>query len=155
MNTRGTKGDILCTSVQCVTFLTDRPGRQFSSPNRPEKHKLVRGHWDFASCQVSSNSIQWFKRSWKCFSQSDARAAILFSDRTEKHKLGGRRWDLASCQASLNTVQQFQRRSRKCEKLMTDRRRTDSRSKDRQRVITIVHLSLRLRSTKKCLNKMN
>ena len=62
MNTRGTKGDILCTSVQCATFLTDRPGRQFSFPNRPEKHKLVRGHWDFASCQVSSNSIQWFKR---------------------------------------------------------------------------------------------
>ena len=40
----------------------------------------------------------------------------------------------------LNSVQRFQRRSRKFEKLTT----TD----DRQRMITIVHLSLRLRCTK-------
>ena len=47
-----------------------------------------------------------------------------FSDRPEKHKLGRRCWVLASCQVSLNSVQRFQRRSRKCEKLTTDRRRT-------------------------------
>ena len=70
-----------------------------------------------------------------------------FSDRPEKHKLGRRRWDLASCQVSLNSVQQFQRRSRKCEKLNDGR--TDRRTDDGQRVITIVHLSLRLRCTKK------
>ena len=68
-----------------------------------------------------------------------------FSDRPEKHKLGRGRWDLASCQVSLNSVQWFQRRSRKCEKLTTDDGRTD----DGQCVITIVHLSLRLRCTKK------
>ena len=61
------------------------------------------------------------------------------SDRPEKHKLGRGFWDLAFCQVSLNSVQRFQRRSRKCEKLMMD---------DGQRVITIVHLSLRLRCTK-------
>ena len=66
------------------------------------------------------------------------------SDRHEKHKLGRGRWDLASLQVSLNSVQRFQRRSRTCEKLTTDGRTTD----DGQRVITIVHLSLRLRCTK-------
>ena len=69
-----------------------------------------------------------------------------FSDRPEKHKLGRGRWDLASCQVLLNSVQRVQRRSRKCEKLTTDDGRTTD---DGQRVITIVHLSLRLRCTKK------
>ena len=45
--------------------------------DRPEKHKLGRGHWDLASCQVSLNSVQRFqRRSRKCLSQSEARAAI-------------------------------------------------------------------------------
>ena len=48
-----------------------------------------------------------------------------FSDRPEKHKLGRGCWDLTSCQVSLNSIQRFQRRSRKCEKLTTDGRRTD------------------------------
>ena len=39
---------------------------------------------------------------------------------------------------SLNSVQRFQRRSRKCEKLKTDGGTGD------ERVITVVHLSLRL-----------
>ena len=73
-----------------------------------------------------------------------------FSDRPEKHKLGRGCWVLASCQVALNSVQWFQRRSRKCEKLTTDER-TDGRTDDGQRVITIVHLSLRLRCTKKSL----
>ena len=38
-----------------------------------------RGRWDLASCQVSLNSVQRFqRRSRKCLSQSEARAAILF-----------------------------------------------------------------------------
>ena len=69
-----------------------------------------------------------------------------FSDRPEKHKLGRGRWDLPSCKVSSKSVQRFQRRSRKCEKLTTtDGRTTD----DGQHMITIVHLSLRLRCTKK------
>ena len=76
-----------------------------------------------------------------------------FSDRPEKHKLGRGRWVLASCEVSLNSVQRFQRRSRKCEKLTTDGRRTDGRrTDDGQRVITIVHLSLRLRCTNKSIS---
>ena len=40
---------------------------------------LGRGRLDLASCQVSLNSVQWFqRRSRKCLSQSEARAAILF-----------------------------------------------------------------------------
>ena len=56
-----------------------RPGRPSCFSDRPEKHKLCRGHWDLASCQVSLNSVQPFqRRSRKCLSQSEARAAILF-----------------------------------------------------------------------------
>ena len=47
--------------------------------DRPEKHKLGRGCWNLASYQVSLNSVQQFqRRSRKCLSQSEARAAILF-----------------------------------------------------------------------------
>ena len=56
-----------------------RLGRPSCFSDRPEKHKLVRGRWDLASCQVSLNSVQPFqRRSRKCPSQSEARAAILF-----------------------------------------------------------------------------
>ena len=56
-----------------------RPGRPSCFSNWPEKHKLGRGRWDFASCQVSLNSVQRFqRRSRKCLGQSEARAAILF-----------------------------------------------------------------------------
>ena len=57
-----------------------RPGRPscFFS-DRPEKHKLGRGCWDLASCQVLLNSVQRFQRkSRKCLSQSEDRAAIFF-----------------------------------------------------------------------------
>ena len=44
-----------------------RSGRPSCFSDRPEKHKLGRGHWDLASCQVSLNSVQWCqRRSWKC-----------------------------------------------------------------------------------------
>ena len=56
-----------------------RPGRPSCFSDQPEKHKLCRGRWDLASCQVSLNSVQRFqRRSRKCLSQSEARAAILF-----------------------------------------------------------------------------
>ena len=56
-----------------------RPGRPSCFSDRPEKHKLGRGRWDLASCQVSLNSVQRFqRRSRKCVNQSEARAAILF-----------------------------------------------------------------------------
>ena len=56
-----------------------RPGRPSCFFDQPEKHKLGRGRWDLASYQVSLNSVQWFqRRSRKCLSQSEARAAILF-----------------------------------------------------------------------------
>ena len=81
-----------------------------------QKHRLGKGRWDLASCQVRSNPVQRFqRRNRKCLSQSEAGAAILFFPISpKKHKLGRRRLDLASCQVSLNSVQRFQRRSRKC-----------------------------------------
>ena len=54
-------------------------GGHFVFSDRPKKHKLGRGHWDLASCQDLLNSVQRFqRRSRKCLSQSEARAAILF-----------------------------------------------------------------------------
>ena len=77
--TRGPKGHISCTWVQCATFLANWPGRPSFFSDRPEKHKLGRGRWDLASCQVSLNSVQRFqRRSRKCLSQSEASLAILF-----------------------------------------------------------------------------
>ena len=56
-----------------------RPWRPSCFSDWPEKHKLGRGRWDLASCQVSLNSLQRFqRRSRKCLSQSEARTAILF-----------------------------------------------------------------------------
>ena len=56
-----------------------RPGRPSCFSDRPKKHKLGRGRWDLASCQVSLNSVRQFqKRSRKCLSKSEARATILF-----------------------------------------------------------------------------
>ena len=54
-------------------------GGHFVFSNRPDKHKLGKGHWDLAYCQVLLNAFQKFhRRSQKCFSKSEARAAILF-----------------------------------------------------------------------------
>ena len=62
-----------------------RQGQPSCFSDRPEKHKLGRGRWDLASCQVSLNSVQRFqRRSRKCLSQSEARAAILFFRLTRK-----------------------------------------------------------------------
>ena len=56
-----------------------KPGWPSYFSDQPKKHKLGRGRWDLASCQVSLNSVQLFqRRSRKCLSQSEARAAILF-----------------------------------------------------------------------------
>ena len=44
-----------------------RPGQPSCFFDRLEKHKLGRGRWDLAICQVSLNSVQWFQmRSRKC-----------------------------------------------------------------------------------------
>ena len=120
-----------------------RPGPPSYFYDQPEKHKIGRGHWDLASRQVSLNSIQRFqRRSLKCLSQSEARAAILFLRSAQNTNL------VEDIDIMLPVkFQRFQRRSRKCEKLTTEDRWTD----DGQHVITIVHFSLRLRSTKKDL----
>ena len=90
-------------------------GSHLVFPIGQKNHKLGRGCWDLASCQVSLNSVQRFQRiSWKCLSQSEARTAILFFRWAKKHKLRKGHWDLSSCQILLKSVQWFKRRSRKC-----------------------------------------
>ena len=64
-----------------------RPGRPSCFSDRPEKHKLGRGRWDLASCQVSLNSVQRFqRRSRKCESlrtdddgRTDGRCAMTIA----------------------------------------------------------------------------
>ena len=57
----------------------ERPGWSSCFSDRLEKHKLDREHWDLASRQVPSNYVQRCqRRSRKCLSQSEARAAISF-----------------------------------------------------------------------------
>ena len=87
--TRGPKGHISCTWVQCATFLTDQPGPQFLFTHRPEKHKIGRRRWDLTSCQVSLNSVQGFREEVENVSanQRPGRPSC-FSDWPEKHKLG-------------------------------------------------------------------
>ena len=79
------------------------------------KTQIGRGRWDLTSCQVSLNSVQWFqRRSRKCISQSETRAAMLFlwSDiKKNPKKLGRRRRDFSSYQVLLDSDQRFQRRS--------------------------------------------
>ena len=114
-NTRGPKGHISCTWVQCATFLADWPGPPSCFPIGPKNTNLVE----------DVEILLPVKFRWIPF--SDFRGEVgnasanqrpgwpsCFSDRPEKHKLGRGRWDLASCQVSLNSVQRFQRRSRKC-----------------------------------------
>ena len=68
-----------CREEVEIVSANQRPGRPSCFSDQPEKHKLVRGLWDLASCQVSLNSVQRLqRRSRKCLSQSEARAAILF-----------------------------------------------------------------------------
>ena len=106
---------------------TDRPRRQFLLTDRQKKHKLGRGRCGVASFQVSLNSVKWFqRRSQKCLSQSEARAAtlLLFFDKPEKHNVDRGHWYLASCQVSLNSDQRFQRGKSKMWKFNDGRRTT-------------------------------
>ena len=69
---------ILHLSTMCHLFWGIGQGGNFCFPIGPEYTNLVEDV-DLASCQVSLNFIQWFqRRSPKCLSQSEARAAILF-----------------------------------------------------------------------------
>ena len=76
-----------CKGVVENVSANQRPGRPSSYfSDRLEKHKLCRGYWDLASCQISLNSVQRFKtRSRKCLSISEARAAILFFRSAQKN----------------------------------------------------------------------
>ena len=113
--TRGPKGHITCTWVQCAIILTAQPGWPFLFTDRPKIHKLGGGCLELASCQVSLNSIQWFqRRSQNCPSQSEAKTAILTFQSARKTQT----WygTLGSCflSVSLDSVQQFQKRGQKC-----------------------------------------
>ena len=92
----GFRGEVKNVSVN------QRPERPCCFSDRPEKHKLRRGRWDIASCQVLLNSVQ--RRSRKYLSQSEAGRPSCFSDRPETHKLDCGRCDRASSQVSLNSV---------------------------------------------------
>ena len=92
-----------CAYIQCNLFEESTRVAIFVY-RLAQKHKLGKGRWDLASCQVLLNSVQQLlRRSRKYLSQSDARAAILFLRSAQKHKLCR---GLRSCflSSSLNPV---------------------------------------------------
>ena len=52
-----------------------RPGWPSCFSDRPDKHKLGRGHWDLASCQVSLNSVLLKRTLWNFIGHS-----VLFGE---------------------------------------------------------------------------
>ena len=98
----GFKGEVENVSAN------QRPGRPSCFSDRSEKHKLCRGRWDLASCQVSLNSIQRFqRRSRKCLRQSEARAAILFFRsvrKTQTSQQAQQRWFNVDSTSIFNVV---------------------------------------------------
>ena len=114
--TRGPKGHISCTWVQCATFCVGiGQGGHFclligpKNKNSEEDVEIllpVKFRWIlFSGFRGEVENVSANQRS--------GRPSYL-SDRPEKHTLRRGRWDLASCQVSLNSVQRFQRGIRKC-----------------------------------------
>ena len=111
--TRGPKGHISCTWVQCATFFYRTP------------RKAIFVHWSTRKTQTWSRILLSVKFRWirlngfrrevenVSANQRPGRPSCFFHQ-LEKYKLGRGRWDLASYQVSLNSDQRFQRRSRKC-----------------------------------------
>ena len=89
-----------------------KPRRPSCFSDMTGKHKLGRGRWDLAPCQIKFSR---FREDVENVSANQRPGQpSCFSDRPEKHKLGRGRWDFASCLVQLNSVLRFQRRSRKC-----------------------------------------
>ena len=114
--TRGPKGHISCTWVQCATFFKEsaraailffRLAKKSTNSVKDVEILLpVKFRWiPFSSFRKGVENVSANQRSGQ---------PSCFSDRPEKHKLGSGRYDLSSCQALLNSFQWFQRRSRKC-----------------------------------------
>ena len=101
-----------------------RPGRPSCFSGRPKNTNLLEDveilfplkfRWiPFSSFRGKVENVSANQRLWR---------PSCFSDWPEKHKLCRGCWDPASCPVSLNSVQRVQR-SRKCEKITTDGRRT-------------------------------
>ena len=94
--------------VENVSAANQRPGRPSCFFFRSAQ-KVVREHWDHASCQVSLNSIQRLqRRSLKCLSQSEAKTLYFGSVRKTQT------WLRTFLPVKfLNSVKGFQRSSRK------------------------------------------
>ena len=102
-----------------------RPGGDlvFRSARKNKNLCLRRGLEDveILQCFVLFRLVVSEERS-KMYQRIRGMAVILFSRSARKHKLRRGHWGLAVKFRSVNSAQWFQRRSRKCEKLMTDGR---------------------------------
>ena len=115
LNNKRPKGpNIMQLRTMCHLF--DRSARAaIIFTHRPAKHKLGRGHWDIAFCQVSLNSVlQFYRKSKKCLSQTQAGAPSCFSDPPKNTTLVEEVEILLPVKFCKNSVQRFQRRSWKC-----------------------------------------
>ena len=119
-----------------------RPGRPSCFSDWLKNQTFGRGCCDLTSCQISLNSVQWFwRRSRKCLSQSEAETVILFFWSARKTQT--RKRTLRYC--FLSRFVEF--RSAVLEEKSKMWKVNDWRTDDRQRVITIVDLSLQLSCT--------
>ena len=117
-------------------------------PNRSQKHKLGRGYWDIASYQVLLNFVQQLqRRSRKCLSQSEARGSHLVFPIGLKNK------NLVEVLRSGFLSSSVAFRLAVSEEKSKMWKVNDGQMDDGQRVITIVHMSLRLRCTKKFITR--
>ena len=119
-----------------------RPGRPSCFSDRPEKHKLCRGRWDLASCQVSLNSVQPFqRRSQNVSANQRPGRPSCFSDRGPKNTNFVEDVEILLPVKFCNIP--FSGFREEVENVKVNGGQTD----DRHCVITKVHLSLRLRCT--------
>ena len=96
--TRGPKGHIKCTWVQCATFLKDWPGRPSCFSDLPKNTNFVEDVEIFLPVKFRCRPFSGFRGEVENVSanQRPGRPSC-FSNRPEKHKLRRGRWNLASC----------------------------------------------------------
>ena len=105
IKTRGPKGNISCTWVQCANFI-DRSDRTaiLLFPIEKKNTNLVEVIKILLPVKFCWIPLSGFREVENISANQRPGRSSCFSDQSEKRKLGKGRWDLASCQVSLNSV---------------------------------------------------
>ena len=105
--------------------------------DRTEKHKLGRGHWDLASCQVSLNSVHWFQRkSRKCeklTTTDDGRTKDNLRLRCTKNgKTKRKQWEKKRKNPQKKTKRKKNPKTKQWEKKRNKRKRNEKKKKRKE-----------------------